>query len=153
MMLATFISVLSVLAVDGVRHDADMLAEEHQESLTGICPSGAKETTGRWVENGWYMLDGFYYRYKNCETCRQAPGDWKTCGTQGSDRGKYTYGDGGRCKSKNGCRCTETRQSGKATTGFKMTTSCESHTSKAWQKCCDNKYSKCVAMAQTLQCP
>ena len=45
-----------------VRKDA---SDEHigrmvheADSLTGICPSGSMEKTGRWVDNGYWFIDG-----------------------------------------------------------------------------------------------
>ncbi|CAE7551499.1 crtp1 [Symbiodinium necroappetens] len=122
-MLAKAFWFLAPTILGGVRVDSDDVkkAMEESSSVVGICPPGFMVKSKSWVENGWYLIDGYYYRYKNCESCTQAPSDWKLCGTQGRQvGGKYGYGDGGNCKSKNGCRCTESRQSGNANTGFTM---------------------------------
>mmetsp|Transcript_101285 Transcript_101285/g.140676 ORF Transcript_101285/g.140676 Transcript_101285/m.140676 type:complete len:158 (+) Transcript_101285:66-539(+) len=155
-MLARAFWFLAPFIVGGVRVDSNDVQKAGYESssIVGICPPGTMEKTGNWVEYGWYLIDGHYYRYKNCESCAKAPSDWEYCGKRGRQvGGKYGYGDEGNCKNKNGCRCAEKRQSGNANTGMTMVTTCQTTTRKVWQKCCDDTYKKCVAESDELQCP
>eukprot|EP00913_Durusdinium_trenchii_P029554 g27704.t1 len=80
----------------------------------------------------------------NEQCTAKAPGSLKACGSRGSRYdGRYTYGDEGPCRSKIGCKCRETRQSGNANSGFTMVAQCAQRSFKVWRKCCDDAASAC----------
>ncbi|CAK8989721.1 Crt-like 1 [Durusdinium trenchii] len=117
---------------------------EHVANLTSACPAGATSSSSSWRTYG-RGLTGYYWYYQRSEQCTaKAPGSLKACGSRGSRYdGRYTYGDEGPCRSKIGCKCRETRQSGNANSGFTMVAQCAQRSFKVWRKCCDDAASAC----------